>query len=695
MKKSCFSIFILSILSFLPITAQINVENIEIVRDEYGVPHIFSETDAEAVYGIGWAQCEDHFNMMQKHFAVLKGKAGSLTGKAGVARDFIAEIFQIDQFIQERYDKDMKPEVEALIVAYTEALNNYAATHPSEVLIKGFFPIEKTDVLKLYTYTFVLMNYGFLDLARIVGNKMDMYEDQADFRSAGSNVMAYSPNKTTDGKTYLVANPHLPTEGPINFWELSVHSKEGLEFFGVTFTGGGVVPVIGTNKYLGWTHTVNAEDYSDIYALEMHPSKKNQYKYDGEWIKLEEKVAKLKLKIAGITIPVKRKYYISKYGPALKNKTGYYAFRNNSFCNIRQVEQWYRMAKATNYDEFWKALEIQGIASQTITYADFESNIMHMSNGLLPIRDESYDWQGILPGNTSKTLWDGDKVAPLEELIYVKNPKAGYLFNCNNTPLDCTAAAENPKLEDYPKSFGIMTSNTARAKRFKELIAQYNKVSFEDVRKIREDHAYHSTDLNFRQASNLNEIFTLLQRPEFADIKAVVDKWDRSMDIHNKQAAIVALFTLYMEQQIFKDLTVHDNTLSEETIGDALNFARKFLLKHYGTLEVELGTIQKMARGDKEFPMFGSGQTLANCHSMEYKKGKIKMRHGDTFIMYAKYGEKGLESLETVNLFGNSSKPDHPHYTSQMELYTQQKTKNVSLDEKTIRANGVKTYHPK
>lgn len=695
MQKTCFVIFIFIVLNFNTIHSQINVNNIEIVRDEYDVPHIFSNTDAEAVYGIGWAQCEDHFNTMQEHFAVLKGKAGSLTGKPGVGRDFIAEIFQLDEFIEERYEQDITPEVEALIVAYTEALNKYAALHPSEVIVKDFFPIDKRDVLKLYTYTFILMNYGFLDIAKIVGNKIDLYKDQADFRSAGSNAMAYSPNKTKDGKTYLVANPHLPTEGPINFWELSVHSKEGLEFFGVTFTGGGVIPVIGTNKYLGWTHTVNAEDYSDVYELEMHPSKKNHYKYDGEWLQLKEKVAKLKVKVGGVTIPVKRKYYISKYGPTLKNKTGYYAFRNNAFCNIKQVQQWYQMNKATNYEEFWEALQVQGLSSQTITYADFESNIMHMSNGLLPVRDESYNWMGILPGNTSKTLWDGNKVHPTEKMIYTKNPKSGYLYNCNNTPLDCTAAAENPKLENYPKSYGIMTTNTARAKRFKELIAQYDKVSFEDVRKIREDHAYHSTDLNFRQASNLNELFTIIERPEFADIKAVFDKWDRNMDIHNKHASIMALFNLYMEQQIFKDLTVHDNTLSEEMMVDALKFARKFLLKHYGTLEVELGTIQKMARGDKELPMFGSGQTLANCHTMKHEKGKIKMRHGDTFIMYAKYGEQGLESLETVNLFGNSSKPEHPHYTSQMEMYTQQKTKKVALEEKMIRANGVRTYHPK
>lgn len=676
-------------------STKINVDNIEIARDALGIPHIFSETDAEAIYGLAWAQCEDNFNILQENMSIVKGLSGSIKGPAGAAMDFVAKAFEIEAFVKSRYEEDIDAQMENILSAYAQAVNRYAELHPKEVMVKGLFPIDVIDVLEGYTFNFLIMTYGIADVAKIAQNKIDLFETHGNFISAGSNAMAYSPNKTTDGKTYLVANPHLPVEGGINFWEVSLHSKEGLEFFGVTFTGGGISPFIGTNRYLGWTHTTNSEDFSDVYELEMHPTKKNLYKYDGEWLELEEKEAKLKVKIAGIVVPVSKKYYTSKYGPTLKNKTGYYSFRNNCFFNIRQAEQWYKMAKSKSYDEFWEALNIQGIPSQTITYADYENNIAHINYGLLPVRDNSIEWGGFIKGNSSKTLWDYKEVTPLEELVYVKNPKCGYVFNCNNTPMDCTAEAENPKLGNYAKSFGILTSNTARAKRFKELIAQHDKVNFKEIKAMRDDYGYHSSDLNFRQAMNFNDLFKVLDKhPELADVKAVLNKWDRQMDIHNKQATIIALVSLHIEEYLYKNFALRENVLPESLLVEGLEYAKKFLMKNYGTLEVELGTVQKMVRGDKELPMYGSPQTLANCHTIEHKKGKIKLKHGDTFIMYARYGEEGLESLQTINLFGNSSKPDNPNYDTQMEMYVKQEVTKVDLDLAEIKSKAERIYHP-
>ncbi len=697
MNKTLFAnLFLLFTTFHLYSQTNINPENIEIARDEYGVPHIFSETDAEAVYGVAWAQCEDNFNIMQENLAIAKGLGGMVAGKEGAGMDFIAQMFEIEKFVEERYKQDISPEVEKLLEAYVQSVNTYAEQHPEEVLVKKMFPLTVKDVLEGYTFNFIILSFAILDPAKVVGNKMDLFENLGNLKAIGSNAMAYSPNITSDDKTYLVGNPHLPVEGPINFWELSVHSKEGLEMWGATFTGGGLTPMIGTNRHLGWSHTVNAEDFGDVYELTMHPKKKKHYQYDGEWLELEEKVAKLKVKIGPLVIPIRKKYYISKYGSALKNKSGYYAFRNNSFFNIRQIEQWYEMGKASNYDEFWEALKIQGIPSLTITYADDQNNILHFNNGMMPIRDESYEWRDVVPGNTAKTCWGYDKMYPVEDLIHIQNPKCGYVFNMNNTPMDCTAPDENPQLEDYPKSWGIYTSNTARAKRFKELIAQYDEVSFEDIKAIRDDQGYHSTDLNFRQVMNMNDIYKIAEKyPELVEVNEVLKKWDRRMNIDNKQASLIALVSLYVEKYVFDLYAYHENTLSEKVIYKGMKFAKRFLKKHYGTLEVELGKVQKMVRGDKELPMYGSPQTLANCHTSKHKNGKIKLKHGDTFIMYNCYGKDGLEFMKTVNLFGNSTKPDHPHYTSQMELYVNQKVKEVELDLEKIRQNAERIYHPK
>ncbi len=690
--------YTLLLFSCLQISAQdieVNLNNIEILRDKFGVPDIFAETDAESVYGLAWAQCEDNFAVMQENLAVIKNKSGILKGKDGAAMDFMYQFLEVEEFAREHYDRDISPRIDLLIKHYVKAVNRYAELHSDQILVKGTFPIDEVELLALYNFQFFLLTFGILDVAKVAQNKIDLKEGQAEFRSAGSNAMAYNKNITKDGNTYLIGNPHLPTEGPVNFWELGLHSKEGMNFHGVTFSGGGVTPVIGSNKNLGWTHTVNSEDYCDTYKLKMHPNEKLHYQYGDQWLPLEVKTAKLKVKFGPLIVPVKRKYYKSEYGPTLKNKSGYYAIRSNTFFNMKAIEQWNAMAKASNWEEFHEAMEIQGLPSQTITYADRAGNIFHISNGQIPYREESVDWLKAVETGDPKLKWSYDRMYPIEALPQVKNPKSGYLFNANNTPLDCTAAEENPKLDEFPKSFGILSTNTARANRFKELIAQYDQLNFQEARAIREDYGYHSKDLGFRQLLNLEDIFEVAEKFEdLADVSAQLKLWDRQMDIHNEPGSIIALASLYLGDYYLEELEVFENVASEELLADALRYAKKFLLKHYGSLNVELGTIQKVVCGDKVLPMFGSGQTLANCHPAKYKKGLLKSRHGDTFIMYAQYDEQGLIKLETINLFGNSRDPESPHFNDQMEMYVAQEVKEVSLDEAVIRANAVRSYHP-
>jgi acyl-homoserine-lactone acylase len=475
MSRFIFSVFLFLFIStslFAQVNIHINVDNIDIIRDEYGVPHIFTKTDAEAIYGIAWAQCEDNFNMIQVNFAATKNKAGRLRRKNGAVLDFIYQSFEIAAYVDRRYEQDISPEMDNLLKIYAAAINKYAATHPKEVELKHFFPVAPKQILGSYTLNFLLTHSSIMELGKLLSKKYDYGE--LDDAGRGSNAMAFNKNKTTDGKTYLIGNPHQPINEFANFWEVSVHSEEGYEFYGVTFSGGGVFPVIGSNRHLGWTHTTNYQNCSDVYELEMHPNKKNHYKYDGEWLPLEQKKAKLKVKIGFMTIPVGKKYYWSKYGPTFKKKDKYYSYKSNSFINLKAAEQWYKMGLATNIEEFKTALEIQGIPLQTITYADKDNNIWHISPNNHPMRDESYDWSKVLKGNTSANNWDTKNIYPVDKMIQLKNPNCGYLYDCNNTPLKMTASDENPKLEDYPKSFGIPTSNTIRANSFENMINNYD-----------------------------------------------------------------------------------------------------------------------------------------------------------------------------------------------------------------------------
>ncbi len=688
-----FGLFLLILL--LPVFAQqpIETHNIEIVRDEYGVPHIFTKTDVEAVYGIAWAQCEDNFNIIQDDLAATKGMAGRLMGKDGAALDFIYEVFRIEEFVEQRYQKDIVPQIEKMLLAYSDAINKYADIHPEEVKNKKLFPITPKEILGSHTLHMFMLSNSLAELGKLMTKDYEFaLLKQA---GGGSNAMAFSPNITSDGKSYLIGNPHQPVNSIGNFWEVSVHSEEGYEMYGATLSSGGIIPVLGTNRNLGWSHTTNWHNTADIYHLEMHPTKKNFYKYDDEYLELEEKSVKLKVKVAGIVLPVKKKYYWSKYGPTFQKESGYYSCKFSALHNLKLIETWYKMGLSKNMDEFTDAINTQGLPSQTITYADKTGNIYHLSNFIHPFRDESFDWSNVLKGNTSKNNWNLESYHPISDLPQVKNPKCGYVYDCNSTVFKMTAPDENPSPEDFPKSFNLLKSNTIRGKTFAQLIKGYDKISFEEARKIRESTTIDKEELSFRMIMNGDDILRVMNaRPELSAYKKVYDKWDGSFDITNKQASLMAVTSMYYSYYIIDNLFNTEQDMPEAEIVEAMQKAMKFLKKHYGTLEVELGEVQKAVRDDMELPMYGGPNTLANAHFEPYKKGKIKLVRGDSFIFYAKYGKDGLEELETVNAFGNSTKKGHPHSTDQTELYVNLKTKMAELNLEKLKRIG-KSYHPK
>lgn len=686
-------LFALFFLSTVFAQVEVNTDNIDIVRDEYGVPHIFTQTDLEAVYGIAWAQCEDNFNLMQENFAPCKNLSGRLAGKNGVVLDYIYTAFEIEAFIDQYYARDISPRMDSLLQAYTTAINRYATTHPKEVRHQKLFPVRPKEALATYILNFLVSDNSVRDLGKILTKEYEYESLQNTGR--GSNAMAYSPNKTVDGNTYLVGNPHQPVNHFANFWEVSVHSEEGYEFFGVTLSGGGLTPVIGTNRHLGWTHTTNYQNCNDIYQLNMHPTKKGWYQYDGEWKQLEKKKAKLRVKIGPVVIPVAKTYYTSVYGPTFKKKAGFYAIKSNALINLKAVEQWYKMGLAQNFEEFMEALNVQGLPSQTITYADKDGNISHISNTNHPIRNENYNWTSVLPGDTSATNWATDVLHPIQAIPQVSNPNCGYVYNCNNTVFKMTAPAENLKVEDYPKSFGLLTSNTVRANTFEQQITWYDKVSFEDVRAIRENTHIDLNLMSFRYCTNCADIPQIIAKyPELKAVKVVFDKWNGAFEADNKQASLMALMVVYITEYIVEQFGNLEKDVPEKEMVKALLKAEKFLNKHYGTLEVALGTVQKAVRYDVEMPMYGSPNTLANGHFKPYKKGKLKLVQGDTYLFYAKYEENGLTELHNINVFGNSNKKGHPHSTDQLKLYVDKKTKQVELDK--VKLRGVnEAYHPK
>lgn len=673
----------------------INTKDISIIRDAYGVPHIYGKTDADAAYGLVWAQCEDDFENIQLVYAGLRGKAGEHWGKMGAGYDFIIYAANFDPIIEEQFDSAFSPEFHKILTASVQAVNDYAALYPEELLIKkGVFPVTEKDIVKAYLFGGLIMSNAVFDMGNAMQNKLKAAATEMG-ATGGSNAFAFSKKKTGEN-TWMISNSHQPLEGPFAWYEAHVVSEEGWNMMGAKFTTG-VSLFVGTNENLGWTHTVNYPDLSDVYLLEMHPKKKNHYLFDGEYLPLEERKKKIKVKVGPIKIPVSKKFYVSNYGPTIKTKNGYFAFRMPSSMRINSAEQWFHMNKAKNLKEFKQALEIQGIASLNVIYADKEDNILLLSNALIPKgRKDSYDWKNVLKGTSSDNLWEDDFYS-IYDLPYYENPESGYLFNMNNTPYSATDDKENFLLEDAPPHAGFLVGETNRALRFQELSDGLEQIYYEDFKEMKFDVQYFSETFYTWGLSNFDDLFKLRAQdyPSLGKSIEILQNWDKRSNIENRNAALpsVCLSYLLLNIQERGDLA-NSTTFTQEEIVDALRKAQKFLLKHYGRLDVPAGELHRHRRGDVDLPSEGMPENLAAMTYTFDKKGKLKTFHGESFIQFVQYDENGVVLIESITPFGSSNNPESRHYTDQMEAYVNRDLKKMTLDKKTILENAVLSYHP-
>ncbi len=667
---------------------QLPGQQVSIARDSFGVPHIFGQTDAEVAYGLGWVQCEDQFKTLQELLAACRGVLGELKGKNGVVADIGIQYMGIADFVKEHYDKEVTGHFRNYLEHYVQAVNDYALEHPERVLLKKLFPVTGQDVITGYLLGNVEISGAGGDLQRILNNNIIKYQ-RSNFQK-GSNAIAISNRKTKDRKTYLAINSHQPLEGWYSWYEAHLHSEEGLNIIGGTFAGG-VCIFHGANQHLGWAHTVNHADFSDVYKLTVNKDG-NAYLYDNEWLPLRKKKIKAKAKIAGIQVPIKRTMYHSIYGPTIKNKHGFYAWTFSAGTTLKMAEQWFRMNKAKNFGEFKQALEMKGIVSTNIVYADREDNIFYISNGRLPERDSRYEWDEVLPGDTSLTKWG--KLIDLDQLPQVLNPKSGYLFNTNNTPFSSSSPSDNPQETPLNEQMGYQESGDEnnRSRRFMELMSQYDKITYEDFKAIKYDDQYPEKMEKIR-GNNVSHFFNLKpsNHPEIEDALILIQSWNRKTDIENKSASIFLASVYQLDGMRGKKKYRGKNWRQIDRSIEAIRLAQKDLIKHFGRIDIPLGTLQRHSRGDVNLPIAGGPDVLAAMYSGRQKDGTYRALGGESYISLVRFSEEGVE-LETINAFGNSEYLDDPNSTNQMKFYAERKLKKMTFDKEEILASAVKVY---
>ena len=665
--------------------SQIDPAKIDIVRDSFGVPHIFAKTDAEVAYGLAWAHCEDDFETLQTCFLASKGLLGQVNGKEGAAVDYVVQAIRARELAIEKYNT-LSPDFQQVLEGYCAGFNQFAMTHSKELQHKKLTPITPIDMATFGVLQLFVFTGGDAALQSIVAGKAPLAQLPA---AHGSNAYAFNSRKTKDGQVYLNINSHQPWEGIVAWYEAHLCSEEGWNIVGGLFPGAPCI-LHGCNEYLGWAHTVNNPDKSDIYQLEINPQNNLQYRLDNQWLTLEERRIPLKVKIAGVRITVHKKAWWSVYGPAFKNKQGMFAIRSSGLFDIRALEEWYRMNKAKNFSTFYAALKMEAIPGFNVVYADRYDTIFYLSNGKLPLRKPGYDWLNTVPGNTSNTLWTA--FHPLENLPQTLNPASGYLFNSNHSPFNASGPVDNLNAGLFDPTMGYETYENNRSLRFMELIAPLDKLDYVDFKRIKYDQ---QLPAQLSYAVNLDSLW-LLSSAQYPDIAPLLDslrQWNRQSDIHNTGATPFLVMVQYISHKYELATIYQRKTLSMAECLDALRYTKRYLMKHYGRLDVPLGDYQKMVRGKKVLPLAGLPDVIAAIYSKPYKKGMVQGFVGDCLIQLVRFTPEG-PVIESVNTFGASNRPESKHYSDQMEMFLEHKTKPMSLDKKTVYQKAERIYHP-
>ena len=670
----------------------------EILRDNYGVPHVFGKTDADVSFGVAYAHAEDDFQTIQESVAATRGLMARYNGSEGAPTDYIVALFDVWDTVDAKYESDVSDEVKAIADAYVAGLNLYASENPDKIM-PGLAPFKAKDVVAgsvFRTPFFYGLDGTLLELFsddRMVEMALDPGTGETAWtvsdRKApkrGSNAFAVAPSRSTDGSTRLVINSHQPMTGPVAWWEAHMVSEEGLDIQGGMFPGSPMI-LHGFNRHLGWANTVSEPDLADVYKLVINPDNENQYRLDGKWEDFEIKTAEIKIKIFGpFAYTAEREVLRSKHGPVIQSAKGSFAIRYAGMGELRQTEQRIKLNKAKSWEEFNSAMSMNALPSINYVYADKDGTIAFIHNGQYPDRVEGWDWTKDLPGNRSDLIWDGYR--PYETVPILLNPKSGFIFNANNQPYDATDGPDNLKPADFPKSMGLQTNQTNRSLRIIELTDGTTKLDRAALLAIKFDTAYAKNSQADKVVSAVLK-HDWSNEPEMAAAAKHLAAWDRKMDIKNRHAALGGLTVVHEITERFTKIPAPEPV-------DAFRQAVEYLGKHYGRIDPEWGEINRLVRGDLSLPVSGGSDTLRAIYPAEIRDdGKLHASAGDTWIALVEWDKTGKQSARVIHQFGNATlDKNSPHYADQAKLFVAEKWRTALFDRAEIEAVATRRYRP-
>lgn len=697
-------------------------KNITIIRDNYGVPHIYGKTDADAVFGLLYAQCEDDFKRVELNYVEKLGRLSEINGAAGLYNDLLNRLV-IDTAAAIKDFAKAPAWLKKILNAYADGINYYLYKHPElkPALLSRFqpwYPLLWTDgSIGAISTAGISINelknfYSGTDEAIAYQAPVnDLFDDE---KLTGSNGFAFSPKITESGNAILYINPH------VTFYfrpEVHINSEEGLNVYGAVTWG---QPFIyqGFNEHCGWMHTSSQADISDAY-IEKLIKKNNQwyYEYDGKQKPVIKKKITIKYKTATGLSQKTFNALFTHHGPIMAKRDGQYlSLRHNNRDTKGFVQSWMR-TKANSFNDFKKTMDMGANPSNNTVYADGEGNIAYWHGNFLPKRDPHYDWSKPVDGTTKATEWQGFHT--VAESVHIYNPENGWLQNCNSTPYTVAGKFSPKKLNyaDYlaPDGENYRGINAVRIldleKKYtieKVIAAGYNTrlAAFEDLVPA----LIKAYDTYGSHVSNVDSLYTQLAEP----IKIL-----KSWDFNAAENSIATTLAIEWGEKLGIQISrtnggdVVQKTKSFVTLAGPNTFLEpllatvKNLQSRYGTWRMTWGEINRFQRisssitnnFDDNKPSLpvafaSSAWGMLPSYSSNYFPGTKKRYgvHGNSFVCAVEFGKK--IKAKSLLAGGQSGDESSKHFFDQGLMYSKGQFKEVLFYKEDVLKNMERTYHP-
>ncbi|WP_313033185.1 penicillin acylase family protein [Massilia alkalitolerans] len=689
---------------------------VTIMRDKWGIPHVFGKSDADAVFGLLYAQAEDDFNRVELNYINAMGRLAEVEGEKEVWRDLRMKMYITPADMQAKYAAS-PAWLKELMNAFADGLNYYLHTHPEvkPKLITRFEPwmalsfsegsiggdIESIDLNDLERF------YGKQGEAR----KVAALENGFDAEPRGSNGFAIAPKLSKTGNALLLINPHTSF-----YFRPEVHmvSEQGLNAYGAV-TWGQFFIYQGFNDKAGWMHTSGGGDVIDEY-LETVVEKggKYFYQYGSEQRPVQARQITLPYRtpsgaMAGKTVTA----YFTHHGPIVREEGGKWVAVRMMDEPLKALTQSYTRTKARDYDAFYKAMELRTNSSNNTVYADAKGNIAYFHGNFIPKRDPRFDWSRPVDGSTPATEWQG--LHAIKETITLFNPASGYISNTNNWPFSASGAS-SPKRQDWPDYMWSLPEN-ARGRHAERVLKDVKGFTLDSL--IAAAYDSHLTAFEPLVPQLLKNYDALAandpRKAALANQVASLRGWDLRFGVDSKPTSLAIYWGQDMVAQHAPraraegtptvDFITHRLTADERLA--SLQRASDKLTADFGTWQTPWGEINRFQRisgdidqqYDDSKPSWPVGFASANWGSLAsfgmVAKQKTKRIYGDrgnSFVAVVEFGPR--VRAKSILAGGNSNNPASKHFADQAEMYSRGEFKDVLFYKEDIEKHLERKYHP-